>query len=28
LLDGAERYLAGQEWELGQTQREVVSLDD
>ena len=28
LLDGAERYLAGQEWELGQTQRELVSLDD
>ena len=28
LLDAAERYLAGQEWELGQTQREVVSLDD
>jgi uncharacterized protein YlxP (DUF503 family) len=28
LLDGAERYLAGQEWELGQTRRELVSLDD
>jgi uncharacterized protein YlxP (DUF503 family) len=28
LLDRAERYLAGQEWELGQTQRELVSLDD
>ncbi|MDX6449582.1 MAG: uncharacterized protein QOD08_2045 [Gaiellaceae bacterium] len=28
LLDGAERYLAGQDWELGQTQRQVVSLDD
>jgi uncharacterized protein len=28
LLDGAERYLAGQEWELGQVEREVVSLDD
>jgi uncharacterized protein YlxP (DUF503 family) len=28
LLDGAERYLAGQDWELGQTQRKVVSLDD
>jgi len=28
LLDGAERYLAGQTWELGQTQRELVSLDD
>jgi uncharacterized protein len=28
LLDGAERYLAGQEWELGQVEREVVSLGD
>ena len=28
LLDGAERYLAGQEWELGPTERELVSLDD
>ena len=28
LLDGAERYLAGQDWELGHTQRELVSLDD
>ena len=28
LLDGVERYLAAQEWELGQTQRELVSLDD
>ena len=28
LLDATERYLAGQEWELGQTQRELVSLDD
>jgi len=28
LLDGAERYLAGQEWELGQIQRELVSLGD
>ena len=28
LLDGAERYLAGQEWELGEIQRELVSLDD
>jgi uncharacterized protein YlxP (DUF503 family) len=28
LLDGAERYLAGQEWELGLVEREVVSLDD
>ena len=28
LLDGAERYLAGQEWELGRTQRQLVSLDD
>jgi uncharacterized protein YlxP (DUF503 family) len=28
LLDEAERYLAGQEWELGWTERRVVSLDD
>src|SRR5256885_15509047 len=28
LLDGAERYLAGQEWELGPVDREIVSLDD
>jgi uncharacterized protein len=28
LLDGAERYLAGQEWELGGVEREIVSLDD
>ena len=28
LLDGAERYLAGQEWELGPVERQVVSLDD
>ena len=28
LLEGAERYLAGQEWELGRVEREVVSLDD
>jgi uncharacterized protein YlxP (DUF503 family) len=28
LLDGAERYLAGQEWELGAVEREVVSFDD
>lgn len=28
LLDGAERYLAGQDWELGHVEREVVSLDD
>jgi uncharacterized protein len=27
LLDGAERYLAGQAFELGQHQREVVTLD-
>jgi uncharacterized protein len=27
LLDGAERYLAGQEWELVRTEREVVALD-
>jgi uncharacterized protein len=28
LLAGAERYLAGQEWELIRVEREVVSLDD
>jgi uncharacterized protein YlxP (DUF503 family) len=28
LLDGAERYLVGQEWELGPVERQVVSLDD
>jgi uncharacterized protein YlxP (DUF503 family) len=28
LLDGAERYLAGQEWELGPVEREIVSPDD
>jgi uncharacterized protein len=28
LLDGAERYLSGQEFELGRVEREVVSLDD
>jgi uncharacterized protein len=28
LLDGAERYLAAQPFELGQRQREVVTLDD
>lgn len=28
LLDAAERYLAGQEFELGHVEREVVSLDD
>ena len=28
LLDGAERYLAGRDFELGRSQREVVSLDD
>jgi uncharacterized protein YlxP (DUF503 family) len=27
LLDGAERYLAGQEWELARIEREVVTLD-
>jgi uncharacterized protein len=26
LLDGAERYLAGQEWELVRAEREVVSV--
>jgi uncharacterized protein YlxP (DUF503 family) len=28
LLDGAERYLAGQEWELIRADREVVTVDD
>jgi uncharacterized protein len=28
LLDGAERYLAGQEFELGLRERKVVSLAD
>ncbi len=28
LLAGAERYLAGQAFELGHVEREVVSLDD
>ncbi len=28
LLDAAERYLAGQEWELVRVERELVSLDD
>jgi len=28
LLDGAERYLAGQEWELVRAEREVVVLDE
>jgi uncharacterized protein YlxP (DUF503 family) len=28
LLDGAERYLAGQAFELVGTRRQVVSLDD
>ena len=28
LLDGAERYLAGQEFELGRVERDVVTLDD
>jgi len=28
LLDGAERYLASQEFELGRVEREIVSLDD
>ena len=27
LLDGAERYLASQEWELVRAEREVVGLD-
>jgi uncharacterized protein len=28
LLDESERYLAGQEWELGPVERSVVSPDD
>jgi uncharacterized protein len=28
LLDGAERYLAGQAFELGLIEREIVTLDD
>jgi uncharacterized protein len=28
LLDGAERYLAGQEWELIRAEREVVTVDE
>jgi uncharacterized protein len=28
LLDGAERYLAGQVFELGQVERKIVTLDD
>ena len=28
LLDGAERYLAGQPFELGQRWRDVVTLED
>ena len=28
LLDGAERYLAGQAFELAGVEREIVSLDD
>src|SRR3954454_18818970 len=28
LLAGAERYLAGQAFELGRVEREVVTLDD
>ena len=28
LLDGAERYLAGQAFELGLVERKVVTLDD
>lgn len=28
LLDGAERFLAAQEFELGRVDREVVSLED
>jgi uncharacterized protein YlxP (DUF503 family) len=27
LLDGAERYLGGQAWELIRTEREIVALD-
>ena len=28
LLDGAERYLAGQAFQPGRAEREVVTLDD
>jgi uncharacterized protein YlxP (DUF503 family) len=28
LLDGAERYLGGQEWELVRVEREIVDPDD
>ena len=28
LLDGVERYLAGQAWELGAVERRVVTLED
>jgi uncharacterized protein len=28
LLDGAERYLAGQAFELARIEREIVTLDD
>ena len=28
LLDGAERYLGGQEFELARAERAIVSLDD
>ena len=28
LLDGAERYLAGQEFELVRAEREVITLDE
>jgi uncharacterized protein len=28
LLDEAERYVVGQEWEVGRFDRELVSLDD
>jgi uncharacterized protein YlxP (DUF503 family) len=28
LLDGAERYLGAQDFELGLVEREIVSLDD
>ncbi len=28
LLDGAERYLAGQAFELGLVEREIVTLDE
>jgi uncharacterized protein len=28
LLDGAERYLAGREFELGRIEREILKLDE